>query len=101
MMDLVQWLNALPMSSAVRRISWVIPLMQTIHILATGVILSSAIMIALRIWGVARSQTFVESALRFEPWIWSAMVLLTFTGVVLIMGASRRALLDPTFQVKI
>jgi hypothetical protein len=99
--DLIQWLNALPLSLAMRKISWAIPLTQTVHILATGMILSSVIMIDLRIWGVSRSQTFVESARRFVPWIWSGMVLLTLTGVLLMMGTPRRTLLDPTFTVKL
>ena len=99
--DLIQWLNALPLSLAMRKISWAIPLTQTVHILATGMILSSIIMIDLRIWGVSRSQTFVESARRFVPWIWSGMVLLTLTGVLLMMGTPRRTLLDPTFTVKL
>jgi hypothetical protein len=101
MRDLVVWLNALPLSLAIRRIGWVIPLMQTVHILATGMLLSSIIMIDLRVWSRARSQTFAENAHRFVPWIWAAMVLLTVTGVGLMMAASRRALLDPTFGVKI
>src|ERR1700757_4973443 len=99
--ELVQWLNALPLSSAIRKISWVIPLTQTIHILATGMMLSSIIMVDLRIWGRARSQTFGQTARRFVPWIWSAMVLLTVTGVLLMMGAPRRTLLDPTFTAKL
>src|SRR6266446_1814753 len=100
MVDLVAWLNSLPLSLTVRRTLWVIPLMSTIHILAIGTILSSVIMIDLRIWGVSRSQTLVQSAQRFAPWIWASMVLLTVTGIVLILGQPRRTLLDPTFQVK-
>jgi len=98
--ELVQWLSGLPLSLAIRRISWVIPLMQTLHILATGMILSSVIMVDLRIWGLSRSQTLVQSAHRFVPWIWSAMVLMLVTGVLLIIAAPRRTLLDSTFQVK-
>jgi uncharacterized membrane protein len=101
MRELVLWLNALPLGQTMRRVSWAIPLTQTVHILATGMILSSVIMIDLRVWGRARSQTFGESARRFVPWIWSAVVLVVATGVLLIMAASRRALLDPSFEVKL
>jgi len=100
MQDLVQWLQSLPLGLTIRKISWVIPLMQTIHILAIGMVLSSVIMIDLRIWGVSRSHTLVQSAHRFVPWIWIAMVLLTATGAVLVLAAPRRMLLDPSFQVK-
>ena len=100
MQDLVQWLASLPLSLSIRRVSWAIPLMQTLHILAIGMVLSSVIMIDLRLWGLSRSHTLVQSAHRFVPWIWVAMVLLTVTGVMLTIAAPRRILLDPSFQVK-
>jgi hypothetical protein len=100
MPELVQWLTNLPLSLAIRKIGWVIPLMQTIHILANGIVLSSVIMVDLRMWGIARSRTLAESTHRFVPWVWAAMVLLTITGVGLILAAPRRTLLDPSFQVK-
>jgi hypothetical protein len=100
MPELVQWLTNLPLSLAIRKIGWVIPLMQTIHILANGIVLSSVIMIDVRMWGIARSRTLAESTHRFIPWVWAAMVLLTLTGAGLILAAPRRTLLDPSFQVK-
>src|SRR4051794_4425633 len=98
LVDFAGWLQGHPMSLSVRRTLWLIPLMQTIHLLAIGMILSSIIMIDLRIWGMGRSHTLVQSAHRFGPWIWAAMVVLTLTGIVLILGQPRRTLLDPTFQ---
>jgi hypothetical protein len=100
MVEFASWLQSLPLSLSVRRTLWIIPLMQTIHLLSVGVILSSIIMIDLRVWGLGRSHTLVQSAHRFMPWLWTAMVLLTMTGIVLILSQPRRTLLDPTFQVK-
>ena len=57
-------------------------------------------MIDLRIWGYARSQTLVESARRFLPWIWAGLVLLTVSGVLLTMAEPRR-ILNGVFQIKI
>jgi hypothetical protein len=100
--SLVAPLNSLPVSLTVRRTSWVIPLMSTLHILAIGMIMSSVIMMDLRVWGISRSQTLAQSAHRFAPWIWAGMALLTLTGVVLVLGQPPRRpyLLDPAFQVK-
>jgi hypothetical protein len=103
------WLNSLvapfyslPVGLTVRRTLWVIPLVSTVHILAIGMIMSSVIMMDLRIWGISRSQTLAQSAHRYAPWIWTGMVLLTVTGIVLVLGAPPRrpSLLDPSFQVK-
>jgi hypothetical protein len=101
--DLVEfagWLQTQPLSLSVRRAFWIIPLLQTIHLLAVGMVLSSLIMIDLRIWGIGRSHTLVQSTHRFAPWIWVAMALLTVTGIVLVLSQPRRTLLDPTFQAK-
>jgi len=106
---LFAWLNGLvapyygvPLSQNIRRTLWVIPLMSTIHILAIAMIMSSVIMMDLRAWGVSRSQTLAQSAHRYAPWIWTGMVLLTITGIALVLGAPPRrpSLLDPSFQVK-
>jgi hypothetical protein len=100
MADLAQWLTGLPLSQAMRRIAWLFPLLQTIHILAIGMMLSSAIMISLRLWGVSRAQAIAACGHRYMPWIWTSLVVVTVTGVVLIIG-NPRTLRDPALQVKL
>jgi hypothetical protein len=100
MADLAQWLTGLPLSLAMRRIAWLFPLLQTIHILATAMMLSSVIMISLRLWGVSRTQTIAARGHRYLPWIWASLVVVTMTGVALIVG-SPRSLRDPALPVKL
>jgi hypothetical protein len=100
MADLAQWLTGLPLSLVMRRIGWLFPLLQTIHILAIGMMLSSAIMISLRLWGVSRAQAIAACGHRYMPWIWMSLVVLTVTGVVLVVG-NPRTLRDPALQVKL
>ena len=50
MIAFVQSLQSTPLSLSVRRIGWLIPMMQTVHILANGLVLSAIIMIDLRVW---------------------------------------------------
>ena len=99
MIAFVQWLQSTPASLAVRQSSWLIPLMQTLHILANGLVLSAIIMIGLRVWG-SRVEPLSDRLRRLLPWLWAAMGVLTATGVVLILSTPRRTLLDKTFQVK-
>ena len=99
MIAFVQWLQSTPASLAVRQSSWLIPLMQTLHILANGLVLSAIIMIGLRVWG-SRVEPLGDRLRRLVPWLWAAMGVLTATGVVLILSTPRRTLLDKTFQVK-
>src|SRR5215469_6970270 len=100
MIDLLSWLASLPIGQALRRISWLVPWLQVVHILANGVILGAVVMIGMRVWGISRSQATIAMARRFHPWIWGALAALTVSGVLLIFYTPRRALLDLAFQVK-
>jgi hypothetical protein len=89
MAELSQWVGSLPISLAMRRITWLIPMLQTLHILSIGIVLSSVVMIDLRIWGASRSGTAIARSERFMPWMWTALVVATLTGIALMFGAPR------------
>ena len=94
-------LQTTPVSLAIRRALWLIPLLQAVHILAIAAVLSSAAMIDLRILGLAgRSQTLPATAQRFVPWMWTSLIVLAATGLVLVVGEPKRSLLNPAFQLK-
>jgi len=100
MVELASWLASLPVGQALRRLNWLVPWLQIIHILANGIILSAVVMIDLRVWGISRSQSSVAMARRFQGWIWAGLVLLTVSGIALLLYSPRRVLIDVTFQVK-
>ncbi len=100
MVELASWLASLPVGQALRRLNWLVPWLQIIHILANGIILSAVVMIDMRVWGISRSQSSVAMARRFQGWIWAGLVLLTVSGVALVLYSPRRVLTDVTFQVK-
>jgi Family of unknown function (DUF6644) len=95
-----QWLAATPLSRGVARTFWLIPVLQSIHILAIAVVLSSVAMIELRIVGLVKSQTMAQTAHRFLPWLWAGLLLLAATGTLLIIGEPKRSLPNPAFQLK-
>jgi hypothetical protein len=100
MADLSQWLTGLPLGAAMRRLPWLFPLLQTLHILAIGMMLSSLIMISLRLWRVSKTQSIVARGHRYLPWIWWSLVVLSLTGLALIVG-NPRSLRDPALAVKL
>lgn len=100
MLQLSQWVNSLPLSLAMRRITWLIPVLQILHILSIGMILSSVVMIEMRLWGVSREQTALERSRRFAPWIWWALAVSTLTGIGLMLGAPR-SFRDSAFVAKL
>jgi hypothetical protein len=100
MIELAAWLASLPFSQALRKLNWLVPWLQIIHILANGLLLAAVVMIDMRIWGISRAQATGAGARRFQSWVWVGLLLLTVSGILLILYAPRRLLTDPTFQVK-
>jgi len=82
------WLEQTPLSQAIQGAGWVVPAVQTIHILAIAAVVSSALMLALRLDA------------RFRPVIWWALPVLLATGLVMIVGEPVRSLENPVFQLK-
>jgi hypothetical protein len=89
MAELSQWVGGLPISLAMRRITWLIPVLQTLHILSIGIVLSSVVMIDMRIWGASRTGTALARSERFTPWLWAALAVAVLTGIALMFGAPR------------
>jgi hypothetical protein len=92
MQALAQWLGSTPISHSIQRAIWLIALLQAIHILAIAMVLSSVAMVELRILGVTRSQSMIDTTRRFIPWIWTGLTVLALTGVTLIIAEPKRTL---------
>ncbi len=96
-----KWLEATPLSLLLQNELWVIPTVQTIHILAIAVVISSVGMIVLRLLGKADPASPVsDTAQRFVPWIWVALVVLAITGSIMVIAEPVRSLPNPAFQLK-
>ncbi len=99
--DLSSWLAATPLSHTIQTAGWIIPTLETIHILAVAVLFSSAILMDLRLWRLLqRDVPLPEVARRFFPVIWPVLLILLLTGGLLIVGEPRRSLLNTTFYLK-
>ena len=96
-----KWLAATSLSHAIQTTGWIIPALQTIHILSVALVFSAAILVDLRIWRLLeRDVPLPEVAQRFLPTIWPVLLILLITGSLLIVGEPRRSLLNFTFYLK-
>jgi hypothetical protein len=96
-----KWLAATPLSHVIQTTKWVIPALQTIHILSVAVVFSSAVLVDLRLWRLLnRDVPLPAVARRFLPTIWPVLLVLLITGGLLIIGEPRRSLLNSTFYLK-
>lgn len=101
MVDLLIALGQTPLSLAMATSPWVVPTMQSIHIISIAVIFTSVLIIALRVLGLAwAGQSIRQTADRFAPWAWIALVVLAATGVVLILAEPLREILAISFWLK-
>ena len=66
-----------PFSLTIQATKWIVPAVQSVHILAIAVVASSALMINLRLFGIfgATSRCSIVDA-RFLPFIWWSLLVL-------------------------
>ncbi len=99
--ELAVWLSTTPVSVAVNQSSWMTSTIQSFHIMAIAATFGAALMVNLRILGLAgRSHPMAEIERRYTPWIWWGLLVLAVTGVVLVIAEPARELLNPCFWTK-
>src|SRR5579872_4616109 len=99
--DFAKWLGTTPLSHAIQTAGWIIPALQTVHILGIATLFFSAVILDLRLLGVLQRDAGPgEIARRFLPGIWPTVLVLLITGSFLIIGEPRRSLLNTTFYLK-
>src|ERR1700687_2467671 len=85
--DFIHWLGATPASLVIQKVFWIVPTVQTVHILAISVVLASMAMFDLRLLGLAGTRNSIASlSRRFMPWLWGALIVLAASGWILIVG---------------
>jgi hypothetical protein len=95
------WLTGGWLNLAVASHSWVVPTLQTIHILSVAVVLSGVLLINLRIAGLAERGQSIPAVLDRFLWpITIAVAVLAVTGFLLIAGEPTRALFRTVFWAK-
>ena len=99
--DVSKWLAATSLSHTIQTTGWIIPALQTVHILCVAVLFSSAVLVDLRIWRLLqRDVPLPDVGRRFLPLIWPVVLVLLVTGSLLIVGEPRRSLLNTSFYIK-
>lgn len=100
-LEFANWLQATPVSVAIQSAGWVVPTLQSVHILAIGVVFVSVLMIALRVLGRARAdQPLAEVWGRFAPFLWVGLAVMAATGLILVLSEPVRELMTLSFRLK-
>jgi hypothetical protein len=95
------WLEHTSLSQTIQGVSWIVPAVQTIHILAITVVAASALMIDLRLVGLfCKDRPLQQVSDRFMPLLWWPLLVLLATGAIMIIGEPARSLKNPAFLLK-
>jgi len=99
--EICDWLSSTRVSQVIQDVSWIIPTVQSLHILSVAVVMSSMAMLDLRLMGLTgRRHSVSVMAARLLPRMWIALIVLTITGAALVIGEPARDLPNPAFQLK-
>jgi hypothetical protein len=79
----------------------VVPTLQTVHIVMIGVVFVSILMVALRVLGRVRTEEPFERVWRrFSPFLWTGIVVMALTGLLLIIAEPVREVMALSFRIK-
>jgi hypothetical protein len=95
------WLSATAVSQLFQSVGWIVPTVQSVHIMAIGMVMASAILLDLRVLSVGRrNRTIPQLFASLTPVIWWALLTLLLSGGMLIVAEPRRELLNVVFRTK-
>ncbi len=101
MQDFLISISQSPFSLAMATSPWVVPTMQSIHIVSIAIIFTSILVITMRVLGVAWAGVSIRSTVvRFAPWAWVSLTFLALTGIVLILAEPIREIMALSFWIK-
>ena len=99
--SLAQGLQATRFSELLQATSWVVPTLQAIHILMIGVVFVSILAVALRVLGRVRAEEpLLRVWRRFAPFIWTGVVVMAATGLLLTIAEPVRQVMTLSFRIK-
>jgi hypothetical protein len=95
------WLQSTQFSIAIQSISWLMPLVQAIHIVMIGIVFVSLLVICLRVLGRVRMDESLDAVWAwFAPWMWTGLCVMAATGLVMICGEPVREATATSFWLK-
>jgi hypothetical protein len=79
------WLEGTPWSVAMRESEWLFPFVETIHVLALGVMLFPTALMDLRLLGLTMRRESVSSVRdQLMPWIWTGFATMIVSGIFVL-----------------
>jgi hypothetical protein len=102
LLSFAEWLSTTGLSVFIQEnYSWLIPLIQSVHIAGIAIVFGSMFLINMRVLGLtSMDQTLEQTTNRYGPWLIGSLWVLLATGILLIIGEPVRELVTVSFWVK-
>lgn len=101
LLDLATSIDSTALSTSLKSISWIVPFVQSIHILMVGVVFVSIMMVSLRVMGRARTdEPLAQVWNRFAAFFWVGVVIMVISGVLLVIAEPVREIMTLSFRLK-
>ena len=98
---LCRQLAASPVSKLMQDHEWLVPAIQTVHILCLAVVFPAVLFFSLRLCGlIGRGRPLGADGRTLLPWATPGLLGLAASGALLIMAEPARELPNPAFQCK-
>ena len=96
------WLDETPVSLTLKESALMIPLTQSVHILAVAFVFSGSLLVLLRTYGLAGTAwPLSDWSNKLSGRLLIALGLLLATGSLLVIAEPTRELANPVFQIKL
>jgi hypothetical protein len=101
LLEVATAIDSTSLSTALKSVSWIVPLVQSVHILMVGVVFVSILMISLRLLGRVRAdEPLPQVWSRFAPFFWTGLALMIITGALLVIAEPVREFMTLSFRLK-
>jgi Family of unknown function (DUF6644) len=99
--DFFQWCEQSGIGDAIRRSTWLFPLIEAIHLLGLGVIGGAVLLVDLHLLGLGlRRQSVAQLARDAQPWLIGSLCLMGITGGLLFLSEAIKCYYHEAFWFK-
>jgi len=95
------WLENTAVGSSIRQSTWLFPTIETIHVLATVIVVGSVTMLDLRLLNIAyRDRSIREVHEDVLPWTWTSFAVAAIAGSLLFSSSATKYYHNVPFRIK-
>ena len=96
-----EWMQALPISTAISESVWFYAVDQVVHLIAVAVFIGAVLIVDFRVLGRgARQQPLAQVAHDAQPWLLGSLLVLLVTGIPQLISTAMKEFYSPMFWLK-